>query len=74
MPGRICCIGCYFCKNLNSLYEREPYHDRKQVPDMALSVFMGTNKCFSITFIRELTFSVYSYTGMGVSRRVSMFR
>lgn len=34
----------------------------------------ATNNCFSITFIRELTLLVCGYTGMGVSRRVSMFR
>lgn len=33
-------------KSLNSIYEREPYHDRKQVPDTALSVFMGNKQLF----------------------------
>ncbi len=34
----------------------------------------ATNKCFSITFIRELTLLVCGYTGIGVIRRVSIFR
>lgn len=31
-------------KSLNSICE--PYHDRKQVPDTALSVFMGDKQLF----------------------------